>query len=158
MTDNVANEEYVARIKELYASVRQWVMPLSLKVEERNRTIQEQGFPSYTAPELSIATGSSGKNVCLVPVGHNLLGAHGRVDLIGPVDTAKLTFFRGKGPTITHKIHHGEPLEERTVKMISGIEGDGWYWVDIRTNIKAQRLDEQLLRSLLEDVSGYGDT
>lgn len=158
MTDNVANQEYVARIRDLYASVRQWVTPLSPKIEEHSRTLREQDFPDYSAPEMLLELGGGEKNVRLRPIGHNLLGAHGRVDMIGPIDTVKLTFFRGEGPTITSRFQHGQRMEEHTVKMISGIEGDGWYWVDIRTNDKAQRLDEKLFRSLLEDVSGYGDT
>src|ERR1700754_2670862 len=77
-------ELYLQRVRAFLAQVREWSTERSLSVVDDVTELNEQGIPRYQAPSLYV----SKDNVSLakiMPIGSAIIGAQGRIDLIGQV-------------------------------------------------------------------------
>ena len=146
--------EYVQRVTTFLGRVSAWCREHGLTVERDAVTLNEELMAQYDAPSLYIA--NDGVPVAkILPVGSKIIGAHGRVDLIGRVTRHALLFYVGKGPAFsTQTIAGGKTTISSSTPMRSGVDEDGWYWIEARVR-RAKRVDESLFLDLLTDVSDY---
>lgn len=72
-------EEWLSAVHELAEQVREWAEQQGWTVEQTEREIAEEQIGTYQVPVLEIST-SKGE-VMLQPVGQDVLGGRGRVDL-----------------------------------------------------------------------------
>lgn len=147
--------DYLERLTALYRDMRHWCSKLGLEVTDGTIELNEEGLPLYTAPSINI-TRDRAAVAEVVPVGAAIIGARGRVDLIGRMARHAFLFQVGKGPTITiQTVVEGKPNDNEPGRpIIPGIDGDGWYWVEASVR-RAKRVDEALFVDLLTDVSDY---
>ena len=77
--------EYLGHIKTLFGDVREWLKEYTqnnkITIEDAIIRIDEEIIGVYEVPKLKITIGS--KIAELIPIGTNLIGTKGRVDLVG---------------------------------------------------------------------------
>jgi hypothetical protein len=146
--------EYVQRVTTFLEEVSAWCREHGLTVERDAVTLSEELMTQYDAPSLYIA--KDGVSVAkILPVGSKIIGAHGRVDLIGRVARHAFLFYVEKGPAFsTRTIAGGKTTTSSSTPMLSGVDGDGWYWIEARVR-RPKRVDESLFLDLLTDVSDH---
>lgn len=149
-----SSEEYVQRVTAFLREASGWCKCRGLAVKNGVVTLREEQMAEYEAPCLYISKdGVSVANI--LPVGSKIVGAHGRVDLIGRVARHALLFFAGKGPALsTQPPLGGEVARSSSAPMFSEVDEDGWYWIEARVR-RAKRVEESLFLDLLTDVSDY---
>jgi hypothetical protein len=146
-------QSYLSKVKQLLADVQNWVEGSGLDLIRSEATISEEEFGTYTVPVLSLS--HSGKRVAQVaPVGASVIGANGRVELRGTLETAAILDFNKGGPSMTTTISIGENTETKTNYFFRGIDEAGWYWID-RITRKARMMNAELFFDLLVEVSDY---
>ncbi|MGX7001529.1 hypothetical protein [Caballeronia sp. KNU42] len=146
--------EYVERVTSFLGAVSGWCREHGLTVERDTITLNEELMAQYDAPSLYIT--KDGVSLAkILPVGSKIIGAHGRVDLIGRVTRHAFLFYVGNGPAFsTRTIAGGKTTASSSTPMLSGVDGDGWYWIEARVR-RPKRVDESLFLDLLTDVSDY---
>jgi len=85
--------EWIAAVKRLYQKVTGELLAESIAqglvtVSRVEKEITEEHLGTYRVPELVLAIG--GETVRFSPKGRNIIGAQGRVDLVGELDTMTL--------------------------------------------------------------------
>lgn len=146
--------EYVQRVTTFLGEVSAWCREHDLTVERDAVTLNEELMARYDAPSLYIK--KDGASLArIMPVGSRIVGAHGRVDLIGRVARHALLFYVGKSPAFsTQTIAGGKTGISSSTPMRPGVNGDGWYWIEALVR-RPKRIDESLFLDLLTDVSDY---
>lgn len=93
-------EQFLAATRDLVGTVRNLLRPLASKglvqFSDTTSPISEWHAGRYDAPGLVAQLG--GAKVELVPIGAEIAGAHGRVDLAGPQGQVPLLLLRGTSP------------------------------------------------------------
>jgi hypothetical protein len=146
--------EYVERVTSFLGEVSGWCRDRGLSVERGVVTLNEERMDRYDAPSLYLS--KDGVSLArILPAGSRIIGAHGRVDLIGRVTRHAFLFYVGNGPVISTKtVVGGKTATSSSTRMFSGVDGDGWYWIEARVR-RPKRVDESLFADLLTDVSDY---
>ena len=154
---DLTKEQYIKWVKELYQEVKKWIKKENLLAQEKDVEINEEIPGRYKAPGLSIKD-KDGKRIAeLRPVGAWIIGAKGRVDVIGSLDQTHLVYIEPPGPGITTTISTtSEELEKKTTLLFRGVNLAGWYWIEDKRRGKAHLLDAKLFMELLAEVSDYG--
>ena len=149
-----SSAEYVQRVTTFLEEVSGWCRDHGLTVERDAVTLSEELMTQYDAPSLYIS--KDGVSVAkILPVGSKIIGARGRVDLIGRVTRHAFLFYVGKGSAFSTQTIVGEKTTtSSSTSMLSGVDGDGWYWIEARVR-RAKRVEESLFLDLLTDVSDY---
>lgn len=156
--EKTALDEYLTRTRLLLADCEQWIAELGLKVAHGEVKINEERHGQYQAPAL-IMDDSHGKKVAqIVPFGASILGARGRVDVVGEYGKReKIVYLSAGGPTMTTCIRVGDgcEIEESTHKIYRGVDAEGWYWVSPSPIRRAHPLTREVFADLLSAVSGH---
>lgn len=149
-----SSADYVQRVATFLEEAGGWCGARGLTVECDAVTLREEHTAAYDAPRLSIC--KDGASVArIVPVGSKIIGAHGRIDLIGRVTRHAFLFYVGKGPAFpTQTVAGGKTATSSSAPMLPGVDGDGWYWIEARVR-RARRVEEGLFLDLLTDVSDH---
>ena len=122
-----------------------------LRLTKRSIMLDEEYIGSYEVDALDILLG--GIKIILTPIGTNLIGAKGRVDMVGPKGTVKFVLVPkdSSSPKITVKIRlQGEKMPPREKKQII----TEWAW-KISTpppRISYIELEEESFQTALMEV------
>src|SRR5216683_1999689 len=143
---------YQKRLDQLFKQIREWLKGTGIRLKETQISIDE-GFPnSYKAKALDLLDG--GRLIAKVtPAGFRIIGAEGRVDLVGTLDTQSMVYLINGGPTVTAAAGSDGIVHKRP--LYSGVKGSGWYWIENARLGRAKRLTRQLFRDLVKEVSDY---
>ena len=147
--------EFTSRLETLYAEVTLWIADRSLKVVSSVVELHEEILGRYEVASLSLIKDDGKQIGIMTPVGASVIGASGRVDLVGAVDREILVFLDKGGPTISRTVQVEEQIETQTVPLYRGVSGEGWYWIENRKPSRARLLDKTLFLDLLDEVSDY---
>ncbi len=154
--NNIVHERitrYLKRVESLYSEVKVWVEPLS--TEFIDTTVMEQASGPYSASCLIIKSGVS-EIAKLEPLGTWIIGAEGRVDLIGSNDKTTLVYLKQGGSLIESiESEGGREMNRSTTVLFQGIEEDGWYWIEDKRRGRAILITQDLFRDLVSEVSDY---
>lgn len=154
--DEAGRDTYLARVKSLFDEVRSWLDGTGLSAKEESVELWEERYGKYTAPVLKLLDGRGRRVAHLNPVGANIIGAHGRVDLIGTLAKEILVYLTDGGPVFSTKIKVGEGvIEEKSRPLFRGIDAPGWYWSESPIRRKATKFDRAILLELLSGISDY---
>ena len=96
------SEEFLASIQELFTEIESWATAKGLRCKRGSVTINEQDNGTYQAVTLQILTDKDEKIAEFVPVGASIIGAKGRVDFVGTIDSVILANWDKGGPSIMH--------------------------------------------------------
>jgi hypothetical protein len=147
--------EFKQHVGELAVAIKGWLVDRpSLLFTERERTIVEsQG--EYTARAMTILAGTL-QIAEVVPVGAFVVGARGRVDVVGRVDQATLLYLESN-PHIetTVRSESGSVLSSRRLSLFKNVDRMGWYWMIDARHREAVYLDREAFFDILAEVSDF---
>lgn len=150
MENNIKEEIeiYTNNVENLYKAVQIWLEKKGYRFELETLELNEEKTGKYKIDKLLIY--KQNKNIAeLVPIGLDIIGANGRVDLMTHYDSREFLCFKNGGPVITTKIEG----HKREHKIFNGIKEDGWYWVESFTLKKAYKIDREVFSSILDEVT-----
>jgi hypothetical protein len=125
-------------------------------MQEEEMVIHEKAPGKYTVNKLIILDDNDNRIAELVPIGAWIIGASGRVDLIGKLDRVTIVDLEKGGPTLTTSITEGGKQEEnKTRYLYKGVDHEGWYWIENTRLGRIYALDQKLFFDLLAEVSDY---
>jgi hypothetical protein len=159
MTTPVAEsvEEYLRHLEDLYNQIREWLREVGLAWEEKSVAIHEERSGQYAVPRLLIRRPDGEQVAELNPIGADIIGAEGRVDLRGPLDSRPILYLLKGGPTFKTAIStsSGEKQEEHVQPLFKGIDHEGWYTPEDRRPKSVQALERETFLDLLKQVADY---
>ena len=149
-------KDYLKWLNELYQDIKKWVKTRALVVKEKEVNLNEELLGQYKAPGLIIIDKKGEKIAELQPVGAQIIGANGRVDLIGKLDQMYLVYLEPSGPSlsITEKVTN-EKTQKPSRPLFRGVDNPGWYWIESARLGRARVATEELFLDLLTEVSDY---
>jgi hypothetical protein len=149
-----SSREYVQRVATFLQEVSGWCRDHELTVEYGAVTLREELVAPYEAASLKISKDAASL-AKLVPVASRVIGAQGRVDLVGRLARHPLLYYFENGLTLWTKNEADEKPESSAPKRkYLGADGEGWYWIE--AGIRRPKLvNKSLFLDLLTDVSDY---
>jgi len=155
MTPTDAIAEYLARVEQLYANVREWLAAQDARAafQDGEVALNEELVGRYKAARLKV-TCSDGLRLTFVPKGLCVVGARGRVDVMGPLGREILVWVERGGPALGFRESDGGSVEMVSGRpMYPGLP-EGWAWEDI-AGTRLRHLDRDVflnhvVRSLSE--------
>ncbi|MCX7113642.1 MAG: hypothetical protein NTX45_26870 [Proteobacteria bacterium] len=148
-------QDFLASTQALFTEIESWATAKGLLVNRGSVTLNEQDYGSYQAETLQILTGEDEKIAEFVPAGASIIGAKGRVDFVGKIDSVILADWDKGGLVITPINEEGSVKKSGIQPLYRGVEEAGWYWVESRKLSRAHKFDECLFYELLRWVSDY---
>ncbi len=150
-------EQYLDRVAELYKGINSWIKEKGLKTEAGNIQINEEASGQYNAPILKILDSYNQYVAEVRPVGAWIIGAEGRIDLIGKLDKIPIIALDKGGPSIITSMSVDDYVEKPVSRPLYRglIDTPGWYWVEDKLRGKAHFIDKELFLELLAGVSDY---
>ena len=113
---------YQKRLAELFKQIREWLKGACIRLKETQISINK-GLPdSYQAKALELV--DSGKVIVKVtPAGFRIIGAEGRVDFDGTLDTQSVIYLANGGPALPAASGSDGTVRKRP--LYSGVKGSG---------------------------------
>lgn len=143
---------FVAEVERLYREIKEWVSTSSLECRESQISITEKSSGTYTIKKLTIFAEGGDMVAELVPVGTWVIGAKGRVDIIGRHDRLIIVHLSPAANSSTDAKSH---LAPQSRPLFKGIDEAGWYWIEHKLSSRAQKLTAELFFEILDDISDY---
>ena len=158
-TADATVDEYRRHLGELYEQARGWLSEAGLDCEEKSMALHEERSGQYDAPRLLIRQLDGEPLAELRPIGADILGAEGRVDLHGPLDSRPILYLLTGGPTLhpSSSTESGEKPQEHTRPLFRGIDHEGWYALADREHKSVRTLNRETFLELLEKAVDYGE-
>ena len=123
-------------------------------MREKKIQISEEYLGNYGAEKLTIQIGID--KVVAKPIGRMMIGAAGRVDLIGARGMLRIVLLDKGEPATQTRIEIGRKAEEKTgwhpIQSIKTSER-GWYIATLRPRITATALSADAFRDALMELS-----
>ncbi len=155
---------WIKQVYILYDQIDNWLSGYkdrgNLSIERKTMELTEESLGTYEIQSMILTINN--KKVRLVPVGAVIIGASGRVDLVGPVGRCMLVLVpeSSEGPHIYSIISTSEEekrqKQEELDKALEKVrhEPKMWKLATEPPNIKYLTLDEDLFFDLLVEVLG----
>jgi hypothetical protein len=145
---------YLEWVRALYRSIRSWVDGTPFRIEEHEIEIQD-GDDTYAAPALIVRSPGEGDIADIRPVGSSIIGAEGRIDIVGRASTENLVYLLEGGSQVHYKVSEPAALHEHRRPLFAGISHPGWYWIEEKRLGRARPVDRQLFLELLSEAADY---
>ena len=151
-------EEWLSRLKELYQRIEsflaEYIQAGEIRLSYRDIELNEENIGAYKAEQMMLRIGR--QEITLTPVGTLLIGAKGRVEVVGPAGRTRLVLVNSEssGPTIKVSVHIGKteaPPSETAPKETK------WAWKIATSPPIIRYIDltqESLFQALLEVANG----
>lgn len=148
--------KYLDRVKQLYEQIRSYLKEFSdtVQLSEEIVIVNEKYVGNYEAPLLKIDI--LGKQASLVPIGTNIIGTPGRVDLKSYLETKRIILVdqTAKEPKIFAAITFNKEDKKRIGKRITRPRNYVWKIITDPPNIRYIELDEEHFLGALQEVLG----
>jgi len=145
--------KYNERLSSLYENVIAWLKEAGVPCVPlfEDLLLSEDQVGAYTVKKLLIKQNSD-TLAKFVPVGVLIIGAEGRVDLVGRSGKEILVYYSECGSETTTRMPVGNMVEERA-ERIYGQKREGWHWIDDRIIGKQPEFDKDIFLALLERIN-----
>ncbi len=152
-------DDWLGHLKELYDQTETFLVDYikagEIKVNYREITLNEENIGSYSAPQMILKIGR--QEITMTPVGTLLIGAKGRVEVVGPAGRTRLVLVNSEasGPTIKVTVSIGGKPEPRTTEAAS--KEIKWAWKIATSPPSIQYIEltqESLFQALMEVANG----
>ncbi len=134
---------WIGKINDLYTDIEKWCKPLDIHVDKFDITVQEQFIGNYITQKLTFNIGST--SFLFVPIGRNIIGGRGRVDILYKNSKSKLILF-AKGE-LSKNINSSEDLNNPEPKDTE------WYFINSSPRDR-NLLTEQSFLAFLSEKAG----
>ncbi len=151
-------DEYLDNVSKCYAMVEEWLNGKFLSSKQVEYVVYEEASGKYETKKLLVYKNENNQIAELLPVGAWVIGANGRIDLIGNFDQQILVYLKKdikiKASTTT-SIGDEEHQEasKNSRSLYKGFEKAGWYWIEDNKLGKAHALNKDLFFDLLSEVA-----
>lgn len=143
-------DDYLKALGALFMDVKSWTEESGLTVQESPIEMDERTPGKYEASKLTIFD-RDGKALAEVkPVGAWIIGADGRADIVGHLESHVLTYWAAGAPEIDTA--EAGPEGKRGARLFDGAETEGWYWIEDKIRGRARRLDKEVFLDLTWEV------
>lgn len=146
-------DHYLERVRGLLAQFESWSESYGLHSEPFEVTLEEQDIEPYSAPALRILDANR-EIARLEPRGSRIVAAEGRVDLVGGIAAAVLSYLPDGGPVFETSLRVGDEVRTQRTRFYRGVGPAGWYWVETGIG-EAHDLTRDRFLTLLLYVSDY---
>lgn len=157
-TLNPVLNQYLTHVTALFANIEKWGGDFGLQMQGGETTINEERHGQYEVPTL-VLNDAQGKRIAeVLPFGESIIGAQGRVDLVGNYGKReKIVYLNAGGPTMTTRIQVGTEgaAEESTRKLYRGVDAEGWFWLSPSPIRRAYPITPEVFADLLSAVTGH---
>lgn len=154
-TVDASVDEYRRHLGELYEQIRDWLREAGFACEEVRVAVHEERSGQYDAPGLIVRRLDGEELAELAPIGADILGAEGRVDLRGALDSRPILYLLTVGPTLptSRSTSSGDKLEEHARPLFRGIDHEGWYTLADEEPKSVRALYRETFLDLLKKVA-----
>ena len=152
-------QTYLQRVDELYSHFEVWLKEEELITNPEEIVIEEINA-KYKVNKLTISTKSVEKIAEIVPIGFNIVGGAGRIDVQGRFDSVNIIYLLHGGPSIHFKervLRNDKTVFEgkySSKHLYKGVDSDDWYWIESKLG-RAKHIDKELFLDILTSVSDY---
>lgn len=140
----------VSLIKEKFIT---WLKELGhvVEVTEQEVTNNEELSGPYKTSQYHLQIDRD-LHISLKPYGIWLVGARGRIELLGPSGREKLVYFYVGGPATTIEIQDctGKTIDKSIHRCFENVDEDTWYWYDDSSYRKVAKFTKDVIEPLLE--------
>ncbi|MBF0103014.1 MAG: hypothetical protein HQK77_19120 [Desulfobacterales bacterium] len=148
-------DRFFKNIDELYTNIDCWLNPYELITTSKEIELIEEASGAYKAKELIIHDKNKETIATIMPIAAWVIGANGRIDLIGKYDKVIIVYLEKEGFFLSITNKHEEHEKNVPNQLYKGIEKNGWYWIEDSRRGKAHLLNKELFLELLSEVSDY---
>ncbi len=148
---------YNQELEEILKTFKYWLIELGYEVEKSGEKLLERTEElsgTYTTKQIDLLIDNEMK-ISFVPYGIWLIGAKGRIDIVGPAGKEKLVYFKAGGPGIS--VTEGTRLKKDTRvsrhQIFQNIKTDGWYWYDDSTYRRAEEFSKETVVQIMERIT-----
>ena len=145
-------------LNKLYSKIEKYLKKYieagNIKVHRDKITVTEPNVGSYEAEKLVLCFGNN--EVIAEPIGTKLVGAKGRVDLIGRRGSIKVALLEKGGPAWEREVSFSKPIHEsrRTSSLLSDIvDSEGWYIISPPPRITATPFDKRSFQDAIMELA-----
>lgn len=142
-------------VDELYSQIKSWLVSSGLNTKPKEIEIVEEVSGEYKIDKLIICNNENKDVAVIEPVSSRVIGANGRVDLVGKYDKLIIVYLEQGGPELISREIEGDHHNISISQFFDGVKSSGWYWIEDRLRGKAHLLDKKLFLDLLSEVSDY---
>jgi len=144
---------FLDSIAELYKNIEDWVKLQSISITREEVELNEELYGIYKAEKLVLKNSDGVTLSDIIPIGAGVIGANGRVDMVGKFDRAIILYFEEGGPAMTTTI---TGIQTPSIyRFFRNVKERGWYWIEDTRREKAHKIDRDLFYELLTEVSDY---
>lgn len=150
-------QQYLRRTEALLCDLEKWGATFDLQIKRGQTTINEERHGQYCVETL-VLNDAQGKRIAEVaPFGESIIGAQGRVDLVGDYGKReKIVYLNEGGPTLTTgTVGADGACEKSTRKLYRGVDAEGWFWVSPSPIRRAYPVTREVFADLLSAVTGH---
>lgn len=149
LSDSASLIQYQEHVKTLLTAIQQWAATWSLEVQAGETSIHEEAHGPYTMPTLVLVGPDARKVAEVVPFGQSIIGAAGRVDVVGEYGKReKMVYLAEGGPTIATS-------PDAVHRLYRGVTAPGWYWVSPPPIRRAYAINQEVFADLMSAVTGH---
>ncbi|MGA3259493.1 MAG: hypothetical protein ABSE35_11480 [Bryobacteraceae bacterium] len=153
-------DEWLGHLKELYEQTESFLANYigtgQIKVNYRDIQLDEENIGSYSARQMILKIGR--QEITMTPVGTLLIGAKGRVDVVGPAGRARLVLVNSEAsspPTIKVRVSIGGKPEPPAVAAPPKQIKWGWKIATSPPTVRYIELtQDSLFQALMEVANG----
>jgi hypothetical protein len=128
-------------------SIEEWLKEKLLYCKSMDYPMNEKESGEYVAQKLIIFKDK------IRPVGAWIIGASGRIDLIGDFDQQILIYLKENTKLATNE--KKAERSDRGYSFYRGFEGEGWYWIEEKRLGNIYPVNKKLFLELLTEVTDY---
>jgi hypothetical protein len=153
-----ALDQYLKRTRTLLADIRKWSMDFGLCGSDGEITLNEERHGQYQAPTLILSDERAKRIAKLIPFGESIIGAQGRVDVVGDYGKQeKIIYLNEGGPTLSMRVQGSTEAiaVESARKLYRGVDAKGWYWISPSPIRRAYPITQEVFGDLLGAVTGH---
>ena len=155
---NKTREDWLRELCDLYSRMEKYLKKYTDKDQIRIRRakvhLSEDHLGTYEAETLTFLIGN--EKVVAKPIGTLLIGAWGRVDLVGARGSLRIVLLEKGGPTIRTRIEiGGKPEEDVGRSMLPGsvVDKRGWYIATLPPNVTTTALSADAFRDAIMELA-----
>ena len=147
-------DDWLQQLEGLYARMESSLRPFEkIFIKRKKMQLTEHGFGTYEVEGLMLMIGCD--TIEVTPVGAAaIIGAHARVDLLGPRKRLMIVLLDKGGPRFVMRTKSEGFSEQSSHPMVRGnVEQDGWYIATTPPNITVVPFSEESFQNAIMEVS-----
>ena len=150
-------ENWLDELRTLFAKMeeylRKYIESGEIRIQRDKIALSENALGTYETARLTFYIGN--EKIIARPMGTLLIGARGRVDLVGAKGTLRLVLLDKGGPTLRTRIDIGGRTEEESVVSLltaGNVKERGWYIATPPPKVMTTPLNEDSFRDALMEL------